>query len=120
MYKLSASSKAKLDQCHPDIQKIVTELLNEMDVTVLCGHRGEAEQEAAFKAGNSKLQFPNSKHNKLPSLAVDIAPYPIDWQDIKRFDEMNDKIQKIADKHGIKIRQGRTFSFKDHPHQELV
>jgi peptidoglycan L-alanyl-D-glutamate endopeptidase CwlK len=120
MYKLSKSSKVKLDQCHLDLQLIINELLQELDVTVLCGSRGEEEQNEAFNTGKSKLKFPNSKHNKTPSEAVDVAPFPVDWQDIPRFDDMCDRIQKIADKHGIKIRLGRSFSFRDYPHIELV
>jgi peptidoglycan L-alanyl-D-glutamate endopeptidase CwlK len=29
--------------------------------------------------------WPNSKHNETPSRAVDIAPYPIDWEARGRF-----------------------------------
>jgi peptidoglycan L-alanyl-D-glutamate endopeptidase CwlK len=120
MATLGIKSKERLLTCHPDLQLIVEELVLEMDITVLCGTRGEAEQNEAFRTGKSKLKFPNSKHNSLPSKAVDLAPYPIDWNNIKRFDIMMDIAQKIADKHGIKIRLGRTFSFKDYPHMELV
>jgi len=31
------------------------------------------------------LIFPNSKHNKYPSLAVDLAPYPINWNNKAQF-----------------------------------
>ena len=119
MYKFGKKSLERLEQCHPDLQRIAHELIKEMDVSVLCGHRGEKEQNAAFVAGNSKLTWPRSKHNKLPSFAVDLAPYPINWKDIKRFNEMCDRIEIIAKKLGIKIRMGRDFSFKDYPHLEL-
>lgn len=90
-----------------------------MEITVLCGYRGEKEQNEAFAKGNSKLKFPKSKHNKKPAQAVDVAPYPIDWNDLKRFREMCNKIELIATKLGIKIRLGRDFKFVDMPHVEL-
>ena len=91
-----------------------------MDVTVLCGHRGKAEQDLAYSRGYSKLKYPKSKHNKIPSLAIDLAPYPINWNDIPRFNAMCDLVQKIANTLKIKIRLGRTFSFRDYPHVELI
>ncbi len=38
----------------------------------------------ACKNGLSKLKYPESKHNKLPSEAVDVVPYPIDWKNTPR------------------------------------
>ncbi len=118
-YKLSAKGAQKLLECDPRLQVIVNELLEHMDVSVLCGYRGKEDQDKAYAEGKSKLKFPLSKHNIKPSLAVDLAPFPIDWNDIGRFDAMLDKVQEIADKHKIRIRLGRAFRFKDYPHVEL-
>lgn len=90
-----------------------------MDVAVICGHRGEREQESAFISGKSKLQWPRSKHNKIPSEAVDLCPYPLVWDDVARFEDMCSRIERIAKELKIKIRLGRDFSFKDYPHIEL-
>ena len=117
--KFGKRSLERLETCHEDLQEICHELIQYMDVTVLCGHRGEKEQNAAFHAGRSKLMYPRSKHNITPSRAVDLAPWPIDWQDIKRFKEMTDHVVRIAKEKGIKVRMGRDFSFKDWPHVEL-
>jgi peptidoglycan LD-endopeptidase CwlK len=117
--KFGAKSLERLSECHPDLQKIAHELIKEMDVTVLCGHRGEKEQNAAFVNGNSKLQYPRSKHNKVPSEAMDLAPYPVDFKDISRFVDMCKRIERIAKEQNVKIRLGRDFSFKDYPHVEL-
>jgi len=46
-----------------------------MDVTIVCGYRGEEEQNKAYTEKKSGLKFPQSKHNHAPSSAVDIAPY---------------------------------------------
>tara|TARA_R110000824_G_C14839836_1_gene638849 strand:+ start:144 stop:533 length:390 start_codon:yes stop_codon:yes gene_type:complete len=45
-----------------------------MDISVICGNRSEAEQDALYP-DNTLVKFPNSKHNSLPSMAVDLAPY---------------------------------------------
>ena len=75
----------KLQMCHPDLQTLFLEVIKTFDCTITCGHRGQAEQDAAYAAGNSKLKYPNGKHNKTPSLAIDAYPYPVDLKDTKRF-----------------------------------
>ena len=68
-----------------DLQVLFFEVIRSFDCTVLEGYRNEQDQEAAFNAGNSKLHFPNGKHNHQPSMAVDVSPYPVDWNNTKRF-----------------------------------
>jgi peptidoglycan LD-endopeptidase CwlK len=124
MAKFGAKSLERLATCHTDLQRIMHELVKELDVTILCGYRNEQEQRAAFIAGHSKLMYPNSKHNKSPSRAVDVAPYSakvkgVDWKDIPAFEDMCKRIERIAKELGVKIKLGRDFSFKDYPHVEL-
>lgn len=101
-------------------------VVKRFDITVLCGHRGEAEQNAAYAAGNSKLKWPNSKHNKTPSEAVDIVPYPINWEDTSRFEEMGqvvlDEWLKLdtEDTEKWQLVWGKTFKgLVDYPHFEI-
>jgi peptidoglycan L-alanyl-D-glutamate endopeptidase CwlK len=100
-----------------------------MDFTVVCGHRSEELQNKAFKEGRSKLEWPYSKHNRTPSLAVDIAPYPIDWNDKERFYFLAGVMKAMAYKHDIGIRWGgdwkgdndfKNNSFNDLVHFELI
>lgn len=79
MPKFSQSSEKQLDTCVWQLQYILKEAIKCTDFTVIEGHRGKEAQNKAFADGNSKLQWPDGKHNELPSRAVDIAPYPIDW-----------------------------------------
>ena len=46
-----------------------------MDFSVICTHRSRGDQDQAFMDGKSKVRWPNSKHNSMPSKAVDIYPY---------------------------------------------
>ena len=117
----SAQSEARLAACNPNLQRLAREVLKEMDIAVLCGHRGEAEQNAAYQAGNSKLKYPDSKHNYYPSCAVDIAPYPIDWNDISRFQSMGEIVKRKAAALSLGIKWGGDWvGFKDYPHVELA
>lgn len=75
MYKFSKTSLSRLDTCHADLQTILKRAIKVKDFSVICGHRSEEDQNEAFDKGFSKLKFPQSKHNKTPSLAVDIYPY---------------------------------------------
>ena len=122
MYSYGAKSLQRLSECHEDLQKIMHRLIETSgdDYTILCGRRTEYDQNKAYNSGTSQLQYPHSKHNKTPSLAVDVAPYPLKWGDIEAFELMCDRIEAIAEELGIKVRMGRDFSFKDYPHVELM
>lgn len=116
----SQRSKDKLKTCHPDLQRLMNEVIKRVDITILCGHRDKEAQNGAYNAGRSKVRYPHSRHNKVPSLAVDIAPYPIDWNDIERFIEVSEIVKTVADELQIEIEYGGDWhSFKDYPHYQL-
>jgi peptidoglycan L-alanyl-D-glutamate endopeptidase CwlK len=81
----SSESIKILKTVHPDLVVLFSTVIKAIDCTILCGYRGEDEQNAAVAAGKSKLKWPESNHNKMPSLAVDVVPYPIDWNDKNMF-----------------------------------
>jgi peptidoglycan L-alanyl-D-glutamate endopeptidase CwlK len=125
----SERSRTNLETCHTDLQRVFNVVINFYDCTILEGHRTEYDQNKYFDEGKSKLQWPDSKHNKMPSLAVDAVPYPIDWQDKRRFYHFAGFVLGVASMMGIKLRCGidwdGDFSFKDqsfhdYPHFELV
>lgn len=129
MNKFSQKSLERLNTCHPDLQKVFNKVIENYDCTIICGHRGKDEQDEAVRLGNSKLQWPNSKHNQLLSLAVDVAPYPLDWNDTSRFYHFAGYVLAVANFMGVKLRWGgdwngdlkfRDEKFKDLPHFELV
>jgi len=97
MPKFSELSKKRLKTCHREIISIMSSAIRYTDFTILCGYRGEVQQNRAFEGGNSKLPYPQSKHNKHPSMAVDVCPYPIDWNDINAFKKLNTIIMIVAD-----------------------
>ena len=99
------------------------DVLQETDITILCGHRNEADQNKAYAEGNSKAKWPQSPHNKLPSMAVDVAPYPIDWQNSERFYKLRDVVIRcwnnipISDRAGWELVWGGDWkTLHDLPH----
>ena len=84
MPNFSQISLQKLNTCHPDLIRLFEEVIKYYDCTVIYGYRGKEEQDAAYNSGHSQKPFPQSKHNKQPSLAVDVLPYPIDWKNKER------------------------------------
>lgn len=121
MYKLSKKSKVHYDTLDPKLQLIVDKVLKIYDISIICGHRNMEDQNKAFDSKHSKLQWPNSKHNSLPSTAMDIVPYPIDWENIEEFYYMAGIVMAVAEHYFIKLKWGGRFkSFFDGPHFEIV
>ena len=96
-YKYGQTSLERLSTVHVDLRKIFEVAIQYTDISILCGHRSEKEQDTAFRSGVTKVMWPNSKHNSKPSMAVDAAPYPIDWQDHKRFAVFAGRVFQAAD-----------------------
>lgn len=129
MPTFSAKSIERLKTCDERLQRVFTEVIKHRDCTVLCGRRSKDEQDQAVKDGMSKTPWPNSKHNSLPSRAVDVSPYPIEWTDKARFTYFAGFVLGVAASFDIKLRWGGDFNsnltpsdekFYDGPHFELV
>jgi len=105
-FKFSDRSKARLSTAHPTLQKLFNEVIKHYDCTIICGHRGEEEQNAAFDTGRSKLRWPRGNHNALPSNALDVGPWPLDWNDSKTFYYFAGFVKGLATSMGIDIRYG--------------
>jgi len=136
----SANSKQRLSSCHVDLRTLFEAVIEEVDCTIVCGHREKREQDEAYEKGYSMLPWPQSKHNQYPSMAVDVAPYTvqirnIDWNDIKSMCVFAGQVDMIACRlraegkitHGIRWGgdwdgDGRTVDqkFHDLPHFELI
>jgi peptidoglycan L-alanyl-D-glutamate endopeptidase CwlK len=98
MPRFSQESFSKLSTCHPDLQALFYEVVKNFDCEVLEGFRTQEQQDKDFQEGHTQLQWPNGKHNKQPSMAVDVAPYPIAWDNIKRFYWFAGYVMGIAQK----------------------
>ena len=106
MAKFGNTSKKRLKTCDEKLQILFNEIVKVFDCSILVGHRGEEDQNKAYKEGNSQVKWPKGKHNKKPSSAVDVAPYPIDWEDRERFSYFAGFVKGVAWRLNIPIRWG--------------
>ncbi len=129
MPKFSEKSHAKLSTCHLLLQRVFHEVVRDFDCTILEGHRDEVRQNQMVDEGKSQVRWPDGKHNTVPSLAVDVAAYPIDWEDRERQTLFAGYVLATAKAIGITLRWGgdwdrdtevRDNSFDDLVHFEIV
>ena len=124
MPRFSTKSRSKLHTCDNRLVDLFNKVVKGFDCTIIEGHRGKKAQNEAFNKGNSKVKFPNGKHNQSPSVAVDVAPYPIDWSDRDRFHYFSGYVLGIASQMGLKIRWGGDWDMdtktKDNKFDDLV
>lgn len=123
-FSFSDKSLAKLYECHPRLVELMLFAIrtSKDDITVICGFRSNEEQQEAYENGNSRAKAGESKHNIFPSKAIDIAPYPIDWDNIEAFKKLGEHIKIRAIQSAIDIEWGGDWkSFKgDYGHFELI
>lgn len=127
MPELSQKSLNKLNQCHPDIQRVMLEVIKTCDFTVIEGYRTKEDQDAMFYKSTSRVKWPNSKHNALPSKAIDIWPWPVPRKkdgsldsDSPAWDTLAGVVLEKAEQLGINLVWGGNWSsLVDKPHFEL-
>ena len=90
-------SLENIETCSKPLQRIahrameIAERLN-LDLTCPEGIRGEEEQNEAYRTKRSKVKFPGSRHNKKPSQAIHILPYPTLWPTDKHKEKTKAKL----------------------------
>jgi peptidoglycan L-alanyl-D-glutamate endopeptidase CwlK len=125
MAKFSESDLKKLDQCHPNLQIIALRANEIVPCRIITGFRGEEDQNKMFNTGLSKAKWGQSKHNRLPSLAIDLAPLPINWDDTYKFCYFAGIVMAIAHDEGVKLIWGGNWDgdgdiIKDQKFNDLV
>lgn len=120
MPAFSARSLASLETLDERLRRVLGEAIKRTDFAVICGHRGQADQDKAVAEGKSETPWPLSKHNALPSLAADCVPWPLDWGDLTAFDMLAVVVKQCAADLGVEIVWGGDWKHLiDRPHFEL-
>jgi peptidoglycan L-alanyl-D-glutamate endopeptidase CwlK len=117
MYKLSQRSMQNLSGVHPDLIAVVKRAIQitEQDFSVIEGVRNINRQRELVAKGASTTM--NSRH--LTGHAVDLAPYPINW-DWEYFYPIADAMKAAADELEVDLEWGGDWkSFPDGPHFQL-
>ena len=129
MPRFGKKSKERLATCDEKLGRVFNEVIKTVDCSVLEGHRGEDSQNAFYEEGKTKVKYPKGRHNASPSLAADVVPYPIDWDDRERFHLFAGFVLGTAKQMGIKLRWGGDWNinwfvddnkFDGFPHFELT
>ena len=131
MPNFGKNSKKILLTCDAQLIRVFSKVIKYVDCSVTEGHRGKELQNKYFKEGKSKAEFPKGKHNNMPSKAIDVVPYPVDWKDIKRQHMFAGFVLGVAKSMGVRMRWGGCWQndfdpannkpdFYDSPHFELL
>lgn len=86
-YRFGKESEVNLASCHKFLQLVARDVILVADFKITWGYRVEHAQNHMVNTGRSKTRWPNSYHNgadgsgRPPSMALDFAPWPIDWGD---------------------------------------
>ncbi len=131
--KWSNKSSVILASLDPDLQQLLNWCLDHVaDISLLEGLRSSETQNAAFESGNSHLEWPDSKHNSNPSLAVDLSPYPKPADETRLWAALGyiaGRIIQEGHRHGITVRWGGLWAqdgnfarrqFNDGWHLEII
>lgn len=138
-YALGQQSLARLDGVHPKLVAVVKRAItiSPQDFMVLEGVRTPARQKQLYAQGRTKpgkivTWTLNSNHfvNAATGYghAVDLVPYPVDWNDLKKFDAVARAMLEAASDLDTPIRWGadwdrdgkpRERGESDSPHFEL-
>ena len=106
MPRFGKRSKERLATCDERLQEVFNEVIQFVDCSVLEGHRSQERQDKLYDEGKTKVKFPRGRHNSNPSRAVDVTPYPVDWEDRERQTLFAGFVLGIARAKGIKLRWG--------------
>ena len=118
MYQLGSRSLENLSGVHPDMVAVIKRAIEitGVDFTVIEGLRSVERQRKLLNDGKSTTM--NSRH--ITGHAVDMVPYPVDWNDIPRFETMATAMKTAANELNIPLIWGGDWkSFYDAPHFEL-
>ena len=128
MPRLGKRSKKRLEGVDERLIALLERVCKYFDITVIEGKRSQERQDQLFEEGKTKVKHPNGRHNSSPSNAVDVTPYPVDWEDRERQTLFAGFVIGIARSMGTKLRWGGDWDmdfnvgdnqFDDFPHFEV-
>ena len=125
MPRFGKKSLAELRGLDSGLVNVLNQAIKHFDFSVIEGMRSLETQTQYVADGVSKTL--KSKH--LEGKAVDISPYPIDYDDSERFVYLGGFILGVASQLGVKLRWGldwdmdtytKDTNFRDLGHFELI
>ena len=106
MPRFGKRSKERLRGVDARLVNVLNEVVKYFDITVIEGLLSQKRQDELVAEGKSKTKF--GKH--VLGKAVDIAPYPIDWQARDDFHLLGGFVLGVASQMGVNVRWGGDWS----------
>ena len=110
-FKLGKTSLARLQGVDETLVKVVKRAIeiSEVDFTVLEGVRTLERQRELYAQGRTapgKIVTWTMKSKHIEGKAVDLVPYPLDWNDIEKFNKIKDAMFQAARELDVNLRWG--------------
>ena len=133
-YSLSETSLSRLSRVDARLVAVVKRAIQitTQDFMVLEGYCSQERQDELYAQGRTKpgpvvTWVKVGTHTS--GTAVDLVPYPVDWNDLSKFDAISKAMFDAAKELGVKIRWGANWNQNgtprergesDSPHFELA
>ena len=102
MARFGKRSRERLRGVDPRLVVVLERVCKHFDITVIEGLRSQERQNELVEQGKSKTKF--GKH--VQGKAVDVAPYPIDWNARDDFHYLGGFVLGVAASMGVKLHMG--------------
>ena len=110
-FKLCKTSMARLQGVDETLVNVVKRAIeiSEVDFTVLEGVRTLERQRELYAQGRTapgKIVTWTMKSRHIEGKAVDLVPYPLDWNDLEKFNKIKDAMFQAARELDVNLRWG--------------
>ena len=123
-FKLGKTSLARLKGVDETLVNVVKRAIeiSEVDFTVLEGVRTLERQRELYAQGRTapgKIVTWTMKSRHIEGKAVDLVPYPLDWNDLEKFNKIKDAMFQAAKELDVNLRWGADWD-GDENYREMV
>ena len=110
-FKLGKTSLARLQGVDETLVNVVKRAIeiSEVDFTVMEGVRTLERQRELYAQGRTapgKIVTWTMKSRHIEGKAVDLVPYPLDWNDLEKFNKIKDAMLQAARELDVNLRWG--------------
>lgn len=110
-FNLGKTSLARLQGVDETLVNVVKRAIeiSEVDFTVLEGVRTLERQRELYAQGRTapgKIVTWTMKSRHIEGKAVDLVPYPLDWNDLEKFNKIKDAMFQAAKELDVNLRWG--------------
>lgn len=114
-FKLGKTSLARLQGVDETLVNVVKRAIeiSEVDFSVLEGVRTLERQRELYAQGRTapgKIVTWTMKSKHIEGKAVDLVPYPLDWNDLEKFNKIKDAMFQAARELDVNLRWGADWN----------